>query len=1689
MMPKHLSFVLLSSLAFNSFALKQVATKETQKYNLEEEKFWDRFLQNDGAYSVPPRIEPRPSLPPQPAPTQPARPTTPNLPVAPCEIMVDIDCNTQDGTMCSNIEPPIKTCSAGFPMDFVEFQYKPTSCSNSNNFQGAEAFCKDITMMNQWKPVKVECKHVSEMVGLIVNPSIVMPGDSFTVNAANGPLPDKIDCSYTDTDDETKIQRTIIDTSGTVSLNLKDQYGSFILESCAPNNQKQSCLETVNYNVILENTGTVPMGVTKVDLTINGETESFLDLVKTNPLPSSDSTEFDIRKRLDVCGPKYTSKIYVEATAENGPTCKDTNQYVFQTSLPETNAPIIPPSPKPSTSPTPGPKPSPLPTKRPTLRPTNKPVTSIPEKQMPTPPPSPVPTLRPTKLQTNFPTPAPTIPETPFPTSNPTVSPTARTTMSPTMSPTRPLTSFPTPEPTTTVIEQGTAEPTLAVTNTPTKLPTTVPTKPRADCILDVSIDCVSDNNLPCNQISSPSQKNCASGSPLRYLTFGLNGQSCSSSQNNQGSEFYCEDFAPITAQPITIQCRGVDGSSLVTEPNPVSQGAIFTVKTQTGDILPEKVDCALFGNDSTLLQQVVFDTSGNVNLDLGDSFGSLLLVTCAPNDQELSCLASLQFKITIDNIGPVDMALTAVDISFNGETGSFLDRVGTNPLPIGQSVLLEPQIDVDICYGAEFSTKIYVEASPPNGNICIDSADYIFEVITPLPVVTPVPTATTFTPSPTMSPSGKPVQPGDSYPTMKTTNFPTTSLTSAPTPVVIEQGTTAPVSSPVQSTPPLSTFRPTIIQPVTVSPTPAPTSRPTRDPTPLPTPAPTGRPTKAPTPFPTSQPTPVPTGRPTKAPTPLPTPAPTGRPTKAPTPLPTPAPTGRPTKAPTPFPTSQPTPLPTPGPTGRPTKAPTPFPSSKPTPLPKPAPTSRPTRAPTPLPTPAPTGRPTKAPTPFPTSQPTPFPTPAPTGRPTKAPTPFPTSQPTPLPTLLPTGRPTKAPTPSPTTRPTPMITPKPSISPTNIPIQPESMSPTPAPTRRPTKAPTPVPSSQPTPVPTSSPTRLPTKDLTPPPTEKPTPDTNRPTFVPVQPITFSPTTTVFESGTKEPTSNPKPRETAVPTLAPMLPPALAPVSPTAAPLTSQPTKSTDIFPTPGRVETMVPVSDVGICVIEVKIDCETLDGLPCNQIIPPLNAEGDQTCTQTLKYEIVISNIGTDVVNITAVDYIFNSKNTGSFLPAVKDNPLPPGATTSLEPMIDVNICSVQDFSFIVNVEAKSRNGQICQDCVTYIFQLGSRSPVTPLLTPPTAQPTDAPLTSNQNPPTFPSITTPINAPTVSPVVQPTFEQVPSTSPVVGPTGFQPTLMAIPTHSPLIFPTPTQPSSIKIPTALPFVPPTSNDVVNEPSLLPAPFPIYSTPSPLIVNAPNNELTNFPTSTLKEEGNPEVPCDIAEGGCPEESDDMCEYSSQITCRYFLDGEVAGVCEDIPNTSNTRCVDGDRPTQLVLLNRGSVVSVFTDDEGSVLEVSEGETFEVNVLSNETVTIELVCGEEIYINTSCIGDGFGLGDVFGQFELVGFTNANGRFDSVFKISLDYLIVNGNVSTTYLSSCAINSEFTKSGTFETVMTSSVNVSMSEFYSCYSETVMIDTSAKFQQNITYNFSMKAAGVSSSCPSICESTLDYSF
>jgi hypothetical protein len=204
--------------------------------------------------------------------------------------------------------------------------------------------------------------------------------------------------------------------------------------------------------------------------------------------------------------------------------------------------------------------------------------------------------------------------------------------------------------------------------------------------------------------------------------------------QGNNNEAAVCEDCEPLTSttDPVTVQCvADSDGTALLVEPLTALPGATFTVSNPSsgdggsGGLLPDKINCNIVDGTGTKIQSNLIDTSGNVQLDLKDCFGMMRLEAC---DQK-SCVETLCYLVDNENTGTVDMAITQVDFTFNGETFNPLSCVEINPLVPNDSASLEPKLDVDICGTEEFCAEVDVEADPPNGNTCRYSEEYKFDV------------------------------------------------------------------------------------------------------------------------------------------------------------------------------------------------------------------------------------------------------------------------------------------------------------------------------------------------------------------------------------------------------------------------------------------------------------------------------------------------------------------------------------------------------------------------------------------------------------------------------------------------------------------------------------------------------------------------------------------------------------------------------------------------------------------------------------------------------------------------------------------------------------------------------------------------------------------------------------------------
>lgn len=108
-------------------------------------------------------------------------------------------------------------------------------------------------------------------------------------------------------------------------------------------------------------------------------------------------------------------------------------------------------------------------------------------------------------------------------------------------------------------------------------------------------------------------------------------------------------------------------------------------------------------------------------------------IVPPAVQDQT-TCTETICYRGTIVNTGQVCMEIIVADLTlFNGDV---VEVVSTEPptrvCPVDDtnptnSVSFEECGEIEICSGGTFDSSIFVEATPPNGDMCEDQAEYTF--------------------------------------------------------------------------------------------------------------------------------------------------------------------------------------------------------------------------------------------------------------------------------------------------------------------------------------------------------------------------------------------------------------------------------------------------------------------------------------------------------------------------------------------------------------------------------------------------------------------------------------------------------------------------------------------------------------------------------------------------------------------------------------------------------------------------------------------------------------------------------------------------------------------------------------------------------------------------------------------------
>lgn len=223
-------------------------------------------------------------------------------------------------------------CAIGEDMDSITFSYRLSTCSRNSNNQGDEAFCEDCAQLVNG-PITMVCEG-GDGEGLDVEPEEIRPGEPFTVTRSSGRgLPDKIDC-FSFSEDGTKLQQNVIDTSGDVPLDLHDDFGAMRVEACDRNDEELRCIETLVYEIELENTGNAPMDVTRVDITIGGVRNDliFEGVVDGDEIiDGGDTLEIEYRESVDICQPREICAVVdVMADPPNGDSCQGTDEHCIE---------------------------------------------------------------------------------------------------------------------------------------------------------------------------------------------------------------------------------------------------------------------------------------------------------------------------------------------------------------------------------------------------------------------------------------------------------------------------------------------------------------------------------------------------------------------------------------------------------------------------------------------------------------------------------------------------------------------------------------------------------------------------------------------------------------------------------------------------------------------------------------------------------------------------------------------------------------------------------------------------------------------------------------------------------------------------------------------------------------------------------------------------------------------------------------------------------------------------------------------------------------------------------------------------------------------------------------------------------------------------------------------------------------
>ena len=252
----------------------------------------------------------------------------------------------------------------------------------------------------------------------------------------------------------------------------------------------------------------------------------------------------------------------------------------------------------------------------------------------------------------------------------------------------------------------------------PTPRPTPLPTFPGINddpCAIEVDLRCSTANNLDCETELQPvTNLRCADILPTETLSFRYWPKVCEADSNQQGNNALCETFGAFN--PFTranILC--LQGNQVAkVEPSSVLMGDFFDISSQIGGVLSGSVSCVFVTSSGARMQAVTINTSGNLELNLRDSFGSMRVEGCG----DKRCFETLSYVANLRNIGTTSAEVTELELAIGPTTETMLI---SSPIPPGASSTSAEVIRrLDICApGFMFSrATVTAKALPVNSQI-----------------------------------------------------------------------------------------------------------------------------------------------------------------------------------------------------------------------------------------------------------------------------------------------------------------------------------------------------------------------------------------------------------------------------------------------------------------------------------------------------------------------------------------------------------------------------------------------------------------------------------------------------------------------------------------------------------------------------------------------------------------------------------------------------------------------------------------------------------------------------------------------------------------------------------------------------------------------------------------------------------